>query len=249
MFSISCLFLLLYREINFHESTCWALVYTLGTHATLVEVDISHIVLNGDGIKLADFLALTASDTSNATSLLGYCALVVIDTLNIHTTTLRTLLAKLNDVAWTSLGTGTTASTLLLIHLGKTCLGIDRDGTELTGSHTVATAQTAKTATCLACSTRVHSCTGMQTIILGDARTMLARAITTHYCHLRIGVGHGDTQEIGYLAHHVGTTYRTHQSFDAAGISSLDQSCCHTGTSGKAATTTIGTRQNLAHLT
>ena len=157
MFSISCLFLLLYfwslslgycrslngscigwlsllyREINFHESTCWALINTLGTHATLVEVDISHIVLNGDGIKLADFLALTAADTSNATSLLGYSSLVVVDALYIHATSLRTLLAKFYDVAWTSLGTCTTACTLLFIYLRKTCLRIDREGTKLAG--------------------------------------------------------------------------------------------------------------------
>ena len=62
-------------------STGWAFVNTLGTHAALVEVNISHIVLYRNSIKLADFLTLTASDASNATSLLSHSSLVVVHAL------------------------------------------------------------------------------------------------------------------------------------------------------------------------
>jgi hypothetical protein len=77
---------------------------------------------------------------------------------------------------------------------------------------------------------------------------MLARAITTNHCHLSLCVSHCQPQEISHLAHHVGTTHRTHQSVNATGISTLNQRCRHTGTSGKTATTAVGTRKEFTHL-
>ena len=151
-------------------------------------------------------------------------------------------------MTWTSFGARTTTCTLLLINLRNTRLRIDRDGTKLASSHAITTTQTAESAAGFTSATGVHSSTSMQTIILGDARTMLARAITTNHSHLCLCVSHSQTQEISYLAHHVGTTYRTHQPIDATCISTLDQRCSHTGTSGKTATTTVGTRKEFTHL-
>ena len=218
---------LLNREINFYESTRWTLIYTFGTHTALVEIDISHVVLDSDGLKLADFLALAASDASSATSLSCHSTLVFVDATHIDATTLRTLLAKFDDVTWTSLGASTATRTLLFIYLRETCLRVDGNSSELAGSDTVAATEATESTTRLASTTRVHGGASVQTIILGDARAMLARAITTNYRYLGFCIGYSDSKEVGYFAHHVGTTYRTHQSFDAASISTLDQGPSH----------------------
>ena len=211
MFSNSCLFLLLffsrssyslfylygrsslgswlrflYREINFDDGTRRALIHTLGTHAALLWVDVAHIVLDGDSLKLAHLLTLTASDASSATNLLSHSPLVLVHALHIDLSALRTLLADLDDVARASLGAGTTASADVLIHLRQARLRIDGDGSKLAGSHTVAAAQTAKSTARLARSASIHGSTSVQAIILSDARTILARAITTYHCHLSL---------------------------------------------------------------
>ena len=120
---------------------------------SLIEVNISHIVLNGDSIKLADLLTLTASDASNTTSLLGNSALIVVYALNVNSTALRTLLAELDDMTWTSVGASTTTRTLLFINLRNASFRIDRDCTKLAGSHAIATTQTAEPAACFASAT------------------------------------------------------------------------------------------------
>lgn len=140
-------------EIYFYESTCWAFINTLGTHAALIEVNISHIVFDGDSIKLADLLTFTASDASNATSLLGNSTLVVVYALNVNSTALRTLLAELDDMTWTSVGASTTTRTLLFINLRNASFRIDRDCAKLAGSHAIATTQTAEPAACFASAT------------------------------------------------------------------------------------------------
>ena len=151
-------------------------------------------------------------------------------------------------MTWTSFGARTTTCTLLLINLRNTRLRIDRDGTKLASSHAITTTQTAESAAGFTSATGVHSSTGMQTIILGDARTILARAITTHYSHLRLSVSHCDTQKVSHFAHHISSTYRTHLSFDRTGISTLDKGSSHTRTSGKTTTTAISTWQDFSHL-
>ena len=71
----------------------WTGLLALAAHTTLGRVDVSHIVFNCDSIEVANLLALTATDTSYGTSLLGNSALVLVDTLNINAATLRSLFA------------------------------------------------------------------------------------------------------------------------------------------------------------
>ena len=96
----------------------------LTADAALVEVNVRNVALNGDGTEVTLLLTLATTDTSGLTSLHSYRTLVLVDTRDEHSPTLRTLLAKLDDVARTSLDTGTTRGTLLFIDLGQTGLRI-----------------------------------------------------------------------------------------------------------------------------
>ena len=122
------------------------------------------------------------------------------------------------------------------------------DGVELTGSHTVATAQAAKAAGRLAGTARIHGSTGAQTTVLGNLRTQRTRSVTTNHGNLRFTVGNGHTQQVGHLAHHLLSTNRTGQPLDAAGVGTLDEGIGQATASCEAATATVGSRQLFRHL-
>jgi hypothetical protein len=77
---------------------------------------------------------------------------------------------------------------------------------------------------------------------------MLTSAITSHYGHLWLTIGNSHSEQVGHLPHHVGTTHGAVQTFDGAGVGTLDECVGHTPTAGKAATATVGTWQELANL-
>ena len=103
-----------------------------------------------------DLLALATAYAGSLTGLHGNGTLVFVDTLHIDATALDTFLAQLNDVARTSLGTGSTSCTAVFIHFWKTCFGIHVDCVKLASRHTVATTETAEAATGLTGSTGIH---------------------------------------------------------------------------------------------
>ena len=172
---------------------CRTCLYALTTQATLIEVDIAEIVLDGDSLELTFFLALTTTDTSNGTSFLGDSALLLIDTRHIDAAVLHSLLAKFDNVARTCLDTCTTSNALVVVNLRQASLLIHMDSVKLTCGNTVATTQTAKATCRLACSGRVHSIAGAQTAILSDARTILTRAVTSHNSHLGLSIRNSHT--------------------------------------------------------
>ena len=165
--------------------------HTLATDAALVVINVADIVLNGDSLELTFFLALTTTDTSSLTSLHGHRTLVLVDTRDEHSPTLRTLLAEFDDVARTSLDTSSASHTLLLVNLGKSGLGIHVDSIELTSSNTIATTQTAKSTSRLTSATGIHGSTRTKTAVLGNLRTLLACSVTTHNGNHRFAVGNG----------------------------------------------------------
>ena len=123
------------------DRSCWTRILALAAEAALVVVDVCQVVLDDDGIKLAYFLALAATDTSVGTCFACYSAFVFVDAHHYHATALRTFLAQLDDVAWTCANALAAASTYLGIHLWQTGLRVHVDSIELAGCHTVATAQ------------------------------------------------------------------------------------------------------------
>jgi hypothetical protein len=220
----------------------------LTTQTTLLEVDISEVVLYGDGTKVTLLLTFSTSDTAYLTGLHGYRALILVDTRDEDSPTLRTFLTELDDVTRTSLDTRTARGTLLFVDLRDTCLRINLDGIKLTGSLTVATSKTSEATGCLTGSTGVHRSTGAKSGILGNARTMLASTITSHYGYHRLGIGNSHSQQISNLTHRLGTTNGTHQSVEASGISTLDEGISHTATTWESTSSAVGTRKELSHL-
>ena len=222
--------------------------YALATDTTLVEVDVANVVFNLDGLKLTLLLTLATADTSSLTRLHGYGTLVLVDTRDEDSPTLRTLLAQFDDVTRTSLHTSTTSHTLLFVHLGQTGLRIHVDSVKLASSDTVATAQAAKTAGRLTSTTGVHGSTGAQATVLCNLGTQGTSSVTTYYSHHRLAIGNGHTQQVGHLTHHFLSADRTHQSVEASSIGTLNEGVSQTATSSEATSTAVGTRQLLSNL-
>ena len=101
------------------------------TQTTLLEIDVSEVVLNGDSTEVTLLLTFSTSDTAYLTGLHGYRTLVLVDARHEDSSTLRTLLTELDDVTRTSLDTRTTRGTLLFVYLWDTCLRINLDGIKL----------------------------------------------------------------------------------------------------------------------
>ena len=196
-------------------------LHTLLAQATLVEVDIAEVILYCDSLELTLLHALAATDTSRLTCLHGSRTLVLVHTTHIDATILGTFLAQFDNTSRTSLYTGTTRSTLIIVHLRDSRFRVDPDSIKLTGGHTVAAAQTTVATSRLTCTCGVHSSTSEQTIVFSNLRTEGAGAVTTHHGHHRISGCNGHSQQIGRLTHHVCTAHRTVQSFQRSSIGSL----------------------------
>ena len=67
--------------------------HTLATETALGVVDVRHVALDGDGSELALLLTLAATDTGSLTSLHGHRTLVLVDTGDEDSPSLRSLLA------------------------------------------------------------------------------------------------------------------------------------------------------------
>ena len=121
------------------DRSCWTRILALAAEAALVVVDVCQVVLNGDCIELAYFLAFAATDTSVGTCLAGYSAFVLVNAHHYHATALRTFLTQFDDVSWTCAYALAAAGTFLVIHLWQTCHRVHVDSVKLAGCHTVAT--------------------------------------------------------------------------------------------------------------
>ena len=209
------------------DGLCRTCCNALTTQTTLVEVNVRNIVLNSDSLKLTLLNTFAATDTSCLTCLHGNRTLVLVHAANEYTAILRTLLAKFDDVTWTSLSTCTAGSTLIVINFRKTCLRVHVDSIELTGSDTVATAKTAETTRCFTSATTIHYGTSHQTIVRCNAWTVLARTITTNDSDHWVSISNSHTQKICNLTHYIGSSHRTKKSVERTLVSSLYQGVSH----------------------
>ena len=170
------------------DGTCWTCILALTAEAALVVVDVCQVVLDGDGIELAHFLALAATDTCVGTCLACYSALVFVNAHHYHATALRTFFAQLDDVAWTCAYALAAAGTLLVIHLWQTSLRVHADSVELAGCHTVATTQTAKRTSRLTHIAVMQDLAALSTVV--DARfwSCFTRTVAANYCYFGVDV-------------------------------------------------------------
>ena len=66
------------REVHFVDGTRRAFGGALAAHFALFKVDVSHIVLNRDGVKCAYLCALAAADAGSRAGFAGHSALVFV---------------------------------------------------------------------------------------------------------------------------------------------------------------------------
>ena len=112
----------------------------LTAETALVRINVAEVALDSNSAEGAFLLALAATDTADLASLHRNSSLVAVDTRALHSPTLRSFLAQLDNVTRAGLHTCTTGNALLFVDLSDACLRIDADGIKLTSLHTVATA-------------------------------------------------------------------------------------------------------------
>ena len=135
----------------------------LTAQTALRVVDVGQVVLDGNRPERTLLLTLATTDTADFAGLHRGRTLVLVHAGDVNPPTLRALLTEFDDAARTCLHTGTTGGTLLFVDLRDTCLRIDLDGIELTGSLAVATTQTTEPAGGFTSATGMHSSTTAQT--------------------------------------------------------------------------------------
>ena len=151
-----------------------ALVYTLAAQTALLKVNVSQVVLKGDGLERAGLDALAATYAGYVTSLLGNGTLILVDATYINPAVQFVLVAQFDDIARAGLDAGTAGGALVLINHRKSSLGIHLNGVELTGRYAVTATQTAIETAGL---TAVHhggNGTALGSVISAQSGTVLA---------------------------------------------------------------------------
>lgn len=208
-------------------------------------VYVSEIVLYRDCLKLAYLKALATSDTSVGASLTCHASLVLIDTADVETASLGTLLAELDDHLRTSLDTRSTGGTLIFVHLGKACLRIHVDGIKVAHSDTVAIAQTAVTTARLATVQSRLDLTALSSYISIDSWTRLTGTITAHDGYERVALSDALTEDLCHLGHDRLSAYGAPEPFERGGFAA---SLSKAGTARMATATAVGLRKDLRDL-
>lgn len=151
-----------------------ALVYALAAQTALLKVNVSQVVLKGDGLKRACLDALAATYAGHITSLLGNGTLILVYAAYIYPAVQFVLVTEFDDTARAGLDAGSAGGALVLINHRKSSLGIHLNGVELTGRYAVTATQTAKETAGL---TAVHHggyCTALGSVISAQSGTVLA---------------------------------------------------------------------------
>ncbi len=119
---------------------------------------------------------------------------------------------------------------------------------ELTCTDTVAASQASVTTACFTCACGVHGGTCPESVVHGDARTILTGAVASHNCHHGFAVGDGHVEEVGHPRHHFTSTNRAKQPVDRATIRTFHKGFGKAGASGVTAPATISSRERFLNL-
>lgn len=233
------------REVEFMDGMSGTYGSTLAAETALGEVDVGHIVLNGNGIELALLGTLATTYAGVLTGLHCHSTLVLIDTRHKELTTLGTLVADLYDALGARASAAATATANILIDLGKTCFGIDLNGTELTSVDTVATTEATKGTTSVASEMSGSNGTTLSTIVDERFGTHIAIAIAPNHSNFGFGSGNLFTQNSGHFLHNL---FATSGAVEAIEIVGFGQSASETMTARETTATTVGARQRTLDL-
>ena len=168
------------------DSTGWTCCFTLAAERTLVGIDISEVIGNGDGIVAANGLTLGATYTAVFACFAGDGPLGFVRAEYDHTHTIIAFLANLDKVTRTGFSTCSAGCTFVVIYLWQAGFRIDLDSAKLTSSHAVAATEATKCAVGLADIHAVHDGAGARAAEDRGARTSFAGAVTTYDCHFRL---------------------------------------------------------------
>ena len=233
------------REVEFVDGMSGTYGSTLAAEAALGEVDVGHIVLNGNGIELALLGTLATTYAGVLTGLHCHSTLVLIDTRHKELTTLGTLVADLYDALGARASAAATATANILIDLGKTCFGIDLNGTELTSVDTVATTEATKGTTSVASEMSGSNGTTLSTIVDERFGTHIAIAIAPNHSNFWFGSSNLFAQNSSHFFHNL---FATSGAVEAIEIVGFDQSASETMTARETTATTVGARQRTLDL-
>ncbi len=208
-------------------------------------VDISEVVLQRNGLELANLNAFTATDTTNGTSLTSNGALIAANARDENAATFRTTAPKLDNRFRASLNAFTARSTISLNNLGQTGSRVNMDSVEVANNNAIALAKATERTTGVAGVS--GSLNGARTSPIISAESSAdsstvgskgARTGATNNSNLGFALGSSLTKKLGNALHSIGATNRAEQRRN---VVFLNQSLGHSPTAGKAASTAIGT--------
>lgn len=233
------------REVEFMDGMSGTYGSTLAAETALGEVDVGHIILDCNGIELTLLGTLATTYAGVLAGLHCHGTLVLIYTRNKELATLWTLVADLYDALGARASATATATANILVNLGKTCFGIDLDGSELASIDAVATTETTEGATCITSEMSGSNGTTLSTIVDECFGTHIAIAIAPNHSNFGFGSGNLFTQNSGHFLHNL---FATSGAVEAIEIVGFGQSASETMTARETTATTVGARQRTLDL-
>lgn len=233
------------REVEFMDGMSGTYGSTLAAETALGEVDVGHIILDCNGIELTLLGTLATTYAGVLAGLHCHGTLVLIYTRNKELATLWTLVADLYDALRARASATATATANILVNLGKTCFGIDLDGSELASIDAVATTEATEGATCITSEMSGSNGTTLSTIVDECFGTHIAIAIAPNHSNFGFGSGNLFTQNSGHFLHNL---FATSGAVEAIEIVGFGQSASETMTARETTATTVGARQRTLDL-
>ena len=178
--------LFLGREADGEDGAGRTFIDTLAACFALVVVDVGEVVLHGDGLERTHLGALATTYTSGRAVFLCHSTLLLIVTGHIDTAVVLALVADFKHAARTSVGARLATHAEILDDLRKMRFGVEVNGVELAGGHTVAAAETSKRTSLLTGEQSVGEGASERGIIERLHRRMLTGAVTAHGGDLRL---------------------------------------------------------------
>lgn len=207
-FALRRFFLLAGREIDRGDGPLRTFQFAFAARLALGRVDVGEVVLERDGFERTYLHAFSAPDACRRAGFPGKGSFVFVDALHVYTAVVLALRADFDDVPRTSLGTGSTRRTFRFIHLGNPCFGIYPDGVKLACAYAIAISQAAEETSRFSSACGVCYCARAYPVVLGQLRTVGARAVTSYHGYFRLGYRGFQSQDSGYFLHRRLSAYR-----------------------------------------
>lgn len=233
------------REVEFMDGMSGTYGSTLAAETALGEVDVGHIILDCNGIELTLLGTLATTYAGVLAGLHCHGTLVLIYTRNKELATLWTLVADLYDALRARASATATATANILVNLGKTCFGIDLDGSELASIDAVATTEATEGTTSVASEMSGSNGTTLSTIVDERFGTHIAIAIAPNHSNFWFGSGNLFAQNSSHFFHNL---FATSGAVEAIEIVGFGQSASETMTARETTATTVGARQRTLDL-